>query len=47
MVNICFKCEYCKDDLYCERLGIHVRVNSPICEFYVKKGRKNGSRDKD
>lgn len=46
MVNICGKCDYLKDKQYCERLGIECRFNSPICEYYIKRG-KDGSNSKD
>lgn len=46
MVNVCLKCSYFMQDGYCERLGVHCGVNSPICEFYVKR-RKNGSNNKN
>lgn len=31
----CGECDYCNKKLYCERLGIYVRENSPICEYFI------------
>lgn len=45
MVNNCGNCDYLNDELYCERLGVECRINSPICEFYVKRGRNGKDRD--
>ena len=41
MVNICNKCDYFKES-YCERLGVSCKFNSPICEFFIKRRKKNG-----
>ena len=46
MVNVCLKCCYFRRDGYCERLGIRCGLNSPICEFYVKRRKRDGCGDK-
>ena len=43
MVNICMKCAFYNNRNYCERLGVRVRHNEAICEYYIKyRGNRDG-----